>query len=160
MFSPTQPIRAQIGSVFSIAGCPDPERPAPVREVAEKIRVMYDNGTLPRFKVEYRNLKGELDGLTNCHMVAIAFMTDVAIAGSASGWSWCRGRCKRLNGTTFQHSWLEYDGCVIDATFGNGRSALVINRSNYRKIRGVRSPKTRNAKQFRKWLLSRSTEVQ
>lgn len=159
MIFPAQPIQARIGPAFSIAVCTDPEHPAPVLEVAGKIRDLYDNGALPRFTVEYHNLEGEFDGLNNCRMVAIAFMTDVTLDGSAGGWSWCRGRCKRLNGTTFQHSWLEYDGCAVDATFGDGFSTLIINRSCYRKTRGVRSPKIRNAKQFRKWMLSRHGSV-
>ena len=135
----------------SVAIIPDPDHPAPIQEVAGIFCDLYDKGVLPRFVHERRNLEAAFDGLGNCHMLAIAFMTDVAVANVEAGWSWVEGRCKRSDGSTFKHSWLEHAGCVVEA---NSTPILVMSRSLYRKQRKVRSPKVRTEKQFLKWVLS------
>jgi hypothetical protein len=137
----------------SVAIVPDPNHPAPVKEVAGIFSELYDKGVLPGFIYERQNMEEAFDGLGNCHMIAIAFMTDVAMAKAEAGWSWVEGHCKRSDGFTFKHSWLEYSGCAVEA---NHTPILVMSRWFYRKHRKVHSPKVRTAKQFRKWMCYRS----
>lgn len=54
-----------------------------------------------------------------------------ATAGISAGWIWCRAVCLRVG----DHSWLEADGWVFDAS--NVRPVLVLPVHAYRALRGV-----------------------
>src|SRR5215469_1638252 len=55
------------------------------------LRELFDTGALKCF-TEVSAPESNTDGLGNCHEAAMALMTDLIVAGKASGWVWADGR--------------------------------------------------------------------
>jgi hypothetical protein len=75
-----------------------------------------------------------MDGLGDCHDIAMALMTDLSLAGAAEGWAYVLGGLRTKNGV-IEHSWLEFDGWAVDAA--NGK-CLVVPSSTYPAAKIVR----------------------
>lgn len=66
-------------------------------------------------------------GFANCHEATMGLLLDLGEAGLYnSGWMYAQGICKEPQGF---HSWLEYDGWVVD--FANGEHLFVPTEDYY-----------------------------
>lgn len=121
-----------------------PERPCPLKRRLEDLG---DPSCFPRFA----RLFGapSLDGLGDCHEVAIALMLDLADLHRADGWVWAMGTCTSQKEADFTHSWLQCDGWMLDASNGH---ALVAPMGDYRGWMHARNVVTRTAQQVLEWL--------
>jgi len=96
----------------------------------------------------------------NCHNIAIGLMGDLMILDIANGWNWIKGKHHMWPVT---HSWLEFDGWAVDAAatscdniIEECKYILFADYKWYRRWRGQKVIKSRNSRQFRRWLHNRS----
>lgn len=90
---------------------PDNERPD--CSAADVITEAGSKGLLPLFATEAG--KPSPDGFGNCHEVAAALSTDLVLCGMDGGWRYFLGHVQPGERSSFLHSWLEFDGWVVDA---------------------------------------------
>jgi hypothetical protein len=97
----------------------------------EAIGSLLSAGQLPHFEQVFG--APSRDGLGDCHEVAMALMVDLVTAGAAEGWMYVLGRIRRT--CEVEHSWLEYDGWVVDAS---NATCMVVPGSEYPAVAGAR----------------------
>jgi hypothetical protein len=110
---------------------------------AEAIGAVRDAGQLPRFEKTFGRVS--LDGLGDCHEIAMALMVDLVMARAAEGWSYVLGTIRGPAGH-IEHSWLEYDGWAVDAA---NAKCLVVRASAYPAVAVARRM---TPDQFRAWM--------
>lgn len=75
-------------------------------------------------------------GLANCHEATMGLLLDLGEAGLySSGWLYVQGICKEPQGF---HSWLEYDGWVVD--LANGEQ-LFVPIEDYHRAKEIKNVK-------------------
>jgi hypothetical protein len=126
-----------------------------IHKLASMVWQFFDDGIMENAleRMAEEPLPGEPKG--NCHNIAIAFMTDLIIARQAQGWSWVQGgNPNRMNeeGKAWEHSWLEYNNFVVDATIKQTTIAIEEVGSYYKRRDIKKIRKRRNAAQTRKWI--------
>jgi hypothetical protein len=132
-----------------------------IKMLARDVRQLFEKRMMERTLAAMAEepLPGEPEG--NCHNIALAFMTDLILAKRAQGWSWVQGESttrKPRGGTSWEHSWIECNGFVVDATQKHiekpDTPAVIIGEAEfYYKAREITTIlRRRNAKQTRKWM--------
>lgn len=137
-----------------------------IHRLASMVRQFFDDEIMGHTceAMAEKPLPGEPEG--NCHSIALAFMTDLIIAGQVQGWSWVQGvnANRKVQGRAWEHSWLEYGDYVVDATIKqkenpNQQTISIGEVRFFYKAKGItKILKRRDAANTRKWLFKHAKD--
>ena len=138
-----------------------------IEELSKRVIQLFDSGVMERTLTEMTKppMLGEPEG--NCHAIALAFMTDLIVARQDKGWFWVQGVNPKIRreGKPWEHSWLECDGLIVDATLKQkenpDRLTVTIGEPEFfYKTKGItKILKRRNATQTRKWIFKHASKA-
>lgn len=142
------------GRLRAIAAFEEPEwrlavhvRGCAPRSMLVLLQDLGDPGKFPRF----RRIFGvpSPDGLGDCHEIAFALMLDLITLRRAGRWLWATGECTTARAKGFSHSWLIYDGWVLDASSGK---AIIMSLPEFTTMMRAQRVGTRTSRQTLKWM--------